>query len=198
MLLAWSPYIFLVIFVLILNGDQIAIPKPYRFSLAHVDAGRFEGVPEPCQQHVWMAGIGRSGLSHSSCGEGGFSVRRQIHLQSVDASGTAALFAVFASAIVLRVSPRRLAHWTWVTMKQLALPTLTIVSVLGLAYLMNYSGATGTLGLMFAATGAVVPLLQRDAGLGRRVPDRQRHVRQRAVRKFASGDGEQAWASIRR
>ena len=31
LLLAWSPYIFLVVFVLILNGDQIALPKPYDF-----------------------------------------------------------------------------------------------------------------------------------------------------------------------
>ena len=34
---------------------------------------------------------------------------------------------------------------------------LTIASVVGLAYLMNYSGATGTLGLAIAGTGAVFP-----------------------------------------
>jgi lactate permease len=34
---------------------------------------------------------------------------------------------------------------------------LTIASVVGLAYLMNYSGATGTLGLAFAGTGVMFP-----------------------------------------
>jgi lactate permease len=80
------------------------------------------------------------------------------------ASGTAALYAVFASALLLRVSPANLARWTWVTIKQLALPTLTIVSVLGLAYLMNYSGATATLGLTFAATGASFPFFSSLLG----------------------------------
>jgi lactate permease len=39
------------------------------------------------------------------------------------------------------------------TAKQLAFPMLTIASMLALAYLMNYSGMTTTLGLAFAATG---------------------------------------------
>jgi lactate permease len=60
---------------------------------------------------------------------------------------------VFASAIVLRFSPRRLAGLIASTARQLALPLVTIASVLGLAFLMNYSGATATLGMAFATTG---------------------------------------------
>jgi lactate permease len=37
------------------------------------------------------------------------------------------------------------------------LAEITIAVVLGLAFLMNYSGATGTLGLAFAATGKLFP-----------------------------------------
>ncbi len=36
-------------------------------------------------------------------------------------------------------------------------PVVTIASMLGLAFVMNYSGATGTLGLAFSATGALFP-----------------------------------------
>ncbi|RPI15152.1 MAG: L-lactate permease, partial [Acidobacteriales bacterium] len=43
------------------------------------------------------------------------------------------------------------------TAKQLFLSELTIASVLALAYLMNYCGATATLGLAFAATGVLFP-----------------------------------------
>ena len=39
------------------------------------------------------------------------------------------------------------------TFKQLKFAMLTIASMLGLAYLMNYSGMTSTLGLALATTG---------------------------------------------
>ena len=85
-------------------------------------------------------------------------------LNWLSASGTACLFAVIASAIVLRVSPGKLLYWTWLTARQLALPMLTIASVVGLAFLMNYSGATATLGLAFAATGAAFPFFSSFLG----------------------------------
>ena len=50
------------------------------------------------------------------------------------------------------------------TAKQLALPELTIAATVGLAFLMNYSGATATLGLAFAATGAAFPFFSSFLG----------------------------------
>ena len=41
---------------------------------------------------------------------------------------------------------------------------LTIAAVVGLAFLMNYSGATATLGLAFAATGALFPFFSALLG----------------------------------
>jgi L-lactate transport len=75
----------------------------------------------------------------------------------LSASGTACLFAAIFSAILLRMPPRKFAQVFWKTVKQLALPELTIAAVLALAFLMNYSGATATLGLASAATGALFP-----------------------------------------
>jgi lactate permease len=46
----------------------------------------------------------------------------------------------------------------------LALAELTFAAVLGLAFLMNYSGATATLGLAFAATGALFPFFSALLG----------------------------------
>ena len=82
----------------------------------------------------------------------------------LSASGTSCLFAVFASAVVLRVSPVRLAQLTWATAKQLALPLVTIASVVALAFIMNYSGQTATLGLVVAATGAAFPFFSTLLG----------------------------------
>lgn len=80
------------------------------------------------------------------------------------ASGTSCLFAVFASSIVLRVSPSRLASITRATAKQMVLPMVTICSVLALAFLMNYSGETATLGLAFSATGGLFPFFSALLG----------------------------------
>ena len=55
---------------------------------------------------------------------------------------------------------RALGH----TARQLALALLTLAAVLGLAFLMNYSGATATLGLAFAATGALFPFFSALLG----------------------------------
>ena len=49
-------------------------------------------------------------------------------------------------------------------MRQLLLAELTIASVLALAFLMNYSGATATLGLAFAATGVLFPFFSALLG----------------------------------
>jgi lactate permease len=46
----------------------------------------------------------------------------------------------------------------------LALAELTLASVVGLAFLMNYSGATATLGLAFATTGVMFPFFSALLG----------------------------------
>jgi lactate permease len=48
--------------------------------------------------------------------------------------------------------------------RQLALAEMTIAATLALAYLMNYSGATATLGLAFAATGILFPFFSSLLG----------------------------------
>ncbi len=78
-------------------------------------------------------------------------------LNILSASGTACLFAVLASAMALRVPPGRFTAILVSTARQLALPMLTIAAVLALAFVMNYSGATTSLGLAFAATGLMFP-----------------------------------------
>jgi lactate permease len=85
-------------------------------------------------------------------------------LNWLSASGTACLFAILATAIVLRVSPGRLAKIYVGTFKQLKFALLTIASMLGLAYLMNYSGMTSTLGLALATTGVLFPFFSAVVG----------------------------------
>jgi lactate permease len=82
----------------------------------------------------------------------------------LSAPGTACLFAAILSAIVLRMPAARFARVFLSTVRQLLLAELTIASVLALAFLMNYSGATATLGLAFAATGVFFPFFSALLG----------------------------------
>jgi L-lactate transport len=144
--LAWTPYAWLVVFVLLwgnpsvkalLNRSTVVFNWPGLHNLVQ----RIPPItPQPSPY----------GASYT--------------FNWLSASGTACLFAVIASAVVLRVSPAKLGYWIWITAKQLALPMLTIATTVGLAFLMNYSGATATLGLAFAATGAAFPFFSSFLG----------------------------------
>jgi len=78
--------------------------------------------------------------------------------------GTACMIATLLSVAFLRMSPSRFGRVLLVVMKQLALPTATVSSVLAIAFLMNYCGATATLGLAFAATGRLFPFFSALLG----------------------------------
>ena len=80
------------------------------------------------------------------------------------ASGTACFLAAVAAALLLRVTPKQFGNVYLATFKQLRLPMVTIASMLGLAYLMNYSGMTSTLGLALAATGWAFPFFSAVLG----------------------------------
>jgi L-lactate transport len=82
----------------------------------------------------------------------------------LSAPGTACLFAAICSALALRMRPAEFMRVLIATARQLLLAELTIAAVLALAFLMNYSGATGTLGLAFAATGALFPFFSAFLG----------------------------------
>ncbi len=82
----------------------------------------------------------------------------------LSAAGTACFMASVLTALILRVSPRQFARTYRTTFQQLALPMVTISCMLALAYLMNYSGMTSTLGLALAATGKVFPFFSATLG----------------------------------
>jgi L-lactate transport len=145
-LLAWSPYLFLVVFVLIwgypdtkaiLAQTTIRIPWPGLHNLI-TRMPPVVGAASPyaaVYNFEWLA-----------------------------AAGTACALATIAAAFTLRVSVGMYLGLLGKVAKQLAFSIFTIACVLGLAYLMNYSGATVTLGLAFAATGVLFPFFSALLG----------------------------------
>ncbi|KXG43376.1 L-lactate permease, partial [Tepidibacillus decaturensis] len=73
------------------------------------------------------------------------------------AAGTAILFAALVSKFVVGM---KFGDWIKTfgeTVKELIFPLITIASVLGLAYVYNYSGMSATLGLALSKTGHLFP-----------------------------------------
>ena len=75
----------------------------------------------------------------------------------LSAAGTALLFASIFSSMVLGVGPSRYFSILGRTFSQLKKPLITIPCVLGLAYIMNFSGMSATMGLFLAGTGSLFP-----------------------------------------
>src|SRR6185369_12371004 len=145
-LVAWAPYALLVVFVLLWSYAPIkakldSVNIPVLWPGLHNTIQRMP--PVVAKPAGYPASYNFTWLS---------------------ASGTACLFASFLAAIIAGLKPRQFAGVIAHTAKQLALAELTLAAVLGLAMLMNYSGATATLGLAFSATGAFSPFFSALLG----------------------------------
>jgi len=143
---AWMPYVLLVVFVLAWGIDPIkswlaSFNLPINWPGLHNTILRMPPVaakPSPygaVYNFTWLS-----------------------------ASGTACLFAAIAAAIVAGLKPGQFLTALGHTAKQLAKAELTLAAVLALAFVMNYSGSTATLGLAFAATGAMFPFFSALLG----------------------------------
>jgi lactate permease len=146
LLSAWGPYGLLVIFVLLwgykplqahLNSASLTLPWPWLHNT-------IERMPPAVGKPAPYAAV--------------------FNFNWLSASGTACLFAALASAAWVGMRPGQLARVFAHTVRQLFLAEVTLATVLGLAFLMNYCGATATLGLAFAATGALFPFFSSLLG----------------------------------
>ncbi|MDT8397612.1 MAG: L-lactate permease [Pseudomonadales bacterium] len=145
-LMAWSPYLLLVFFVLLwgsgvigttLNDATLMIEWPGLHNAIQ------RGAPVVASPEPYAAVFTFNWLS---------------------AAGTACALATIVAAFMLKFSVGAYLRLLGSVTVQLAFSLLTIAAVLGLAFLMNYSGATVTLGLAFAATGALFPYFSAMLG----------------------------------
>jgi lactate permease len=80
------------------------------------------------------------------------------------ANGTAILLAAIVTALLVRVSVATFVDCIRETIRQCWLAVITVMLIIGLAYLMNYSGLAYTLGLGAASTGQLFVLLSPFLG----------------------------------
>jgi L-lactate transport len=169
--LAWSPYLFLVFFVLLWGLSGNAIIKnalrttPLAFLATIFDAvSKFLGSTTVVFQ--WPAlGGNVIQVPPVAATPAPYPVDQTAYtFNFLSASGTACLMASLASMLILRLSPTRYGRILLRTGKDLFPSMVTIASVLGLAFVLNFCGATATMGLAFAATGVLFPFFSALLG----------------------------------
>ncbi len=80
------------------------------------------------------------------------------------AAGTVVLFASIIAGFAMGAGPGTMLRVYGRSVNQLKLAILTIAMILAVAFVMNYSGATSTLGLAFAGTGLLFPFFSAFIG----------------------------------
>ncbi|MGH9240601.1 MAG: L-lactate permease [Vicinamibacterales bacterium] len=164
--MAWAPYLLLVVFVLAWGERSI---KPTINELGNslipatlpTIAGSADGM---VATRLTVPGLHNQITRVEPVVPKPTPYAAPYELNWLSASGTACFLAILATALVLRVRPRQVVKTYVDTFKQLKFAILTIASMLGLAYLMNYSGMTSTLGLAMAASGSLFPFFSAMVG----------------------------------
>jgi len=159
--MAWLPYLLLVVFVLAWGEPSIK---------SRIDAWTHSVLPDASFKSATVInGLNVPGLHNLITRVPPVTPKPAPYaavftFNWLSASGTACLLAILASALCLRVSPGRVAKLYAATFRQMSFAILTIALMLALAYLMNYSGMTSTLGLALAATGGAFPFFSAMVG----------------------------------
>ncbi len=144
--LAWMPYALLVIFVLawgyppftaILNRASIAFPWPGLHN-----------------EILRMPPVVRAPAKYAAI----------FNFNWLSASGTSCMCASLLAAAFSGMKPRAFGGIILSVARKLIGPTVTVAAMLAMAFVMNYSGATGTLGLAFSATGRAFPFFSPIMG----------------------------------
>jgi lactate permease len=143
---AWSPYLLLVVFILLWSVGGVKallVQAAFAFPWPGLHNAVIQNAPVVAHPQPYAA------------------IYRFRYLAE---AGTACAVATFASALLLGVKPGRFVRLAAESAEQLKLPFVSIVAVLALAFVMNYCGATATLGLAFAATGRAFPFFSALLG----------------------------------
>ncbi|UJX40209.1 lactate permease LctP family transporter [Desulfovibrio sp. JY] len=144
---AWSPYIVLAIMVFLWGLDPVKVLlKPFGFTFQWPDLHNMVIKTAP----IVTANTPYGAVFNVNIGS---------------AAGTAILIAGLIAVLFMpNYGYGKAIACFFRTIKQLRYPILTIALILGLAYIMNYSGMSSSMGLAFTATGALFPFFSPILG----------------------------------
>jgi lactate permease len=132
---AWTPFLLLIVFI---------------------TNWAFSGTKALLERYTVIIPFGP--LNHS-ISVGGHLLSINYEFAWLQAAGTSIFLAAILSAILMRMPFKQVLRVAGQTINELKRPILTIASIVGFAYVANYSGMSATLSRALSNTGKVFPLV---------------------------------------
>jgi lactate permease len=140
------------------RGDIFRAYAPYIIIIAVLSIAQIPSIKSKLAESPWTTTFDWPGLDVRT--PTGDAVSSQtFNFNWLPAAGTLLLISALITMAVLRLAPARALRVLGATVDQLKWAILTVMSVLALAYVMNQSGQTITLGLWAAGAGSFFAFL---------------------------------------
>ena len=144
-------------------GDVVRAYSPYLIVIAVLAIAQIPAIKDTLAESPWTTTFQWPGLDVvTPDGEPLTSLTYNVNW--LPAAGTLLLISGLLTMVVLKVSPGRSIRVFGASVNQLKWAILTVASVLALAYVMNQSGQTITLGLWAAGAGSAFAFLSAMIG----------------------------------
>jgi lactate permease len=144
-------------------GEVIRAYAPYAIIIAVFSISQIPAVKDALAESPWTTTFQWPGLDVNNP-DGEPLTSMTFNFNWLPAAGTLMLLSGFITMAVLRINVGRAFRVLGATVDQLKWAILTVAAVLGLAYVMNQSGQTITLGLWAAGAGGFFAFLSAMIG----------------------------------
>ncbi len=145
------------------RADVARAYAPYAVIIAIFSITNITAVKEFLAEEPWTYSFAWPGLDvFNTAGEA--VTTTTFVFNWLPAAGTLMVIAGLITSAILRISPSTMARTYASTYVELRSAIITVMAVLGLAYVMNLSGQTGSLGAWLAGAGAAFAILSPILG----------------------------------
>jgi len=144
------------------RGDVLRAYAPYLVIIVIFSLTNIPAVVDYLAKAPWTYLFDWPGLDILN--EAGDPVATQFKFNWLPAAGTLLIIAGLITMVILKVSPARALKTYVATLVELHSAIITVMAVLGLAYVMNLSGQTTSLGVWLAGSGGAFALISPILG----------------------------------
>jgi lactate permease len=144
------------------RGDVLRAYAPYLVIIVIFSITNIPAVVDFLAKEPWTYLFDWPGLDITN--SAGDPVVTQFKFNWLPAAGTMLIIAGLISMVILKVKPRRALKTYGETYVELSSAIITVMAVLALAYVMNLSGQTASLGVWLAGTGSAFALISPILG----------------------------------
>ena len=145
------------------TADVVRAYAPYLVIIAIFSLTNITAVKDALAKEPWTFSFDWPGLDVSNTA-GDPVTTTTFLLNWLPAAGTLMIIAGLITSVILRVSPSTMARTYVGTYVELRTAIITVMAVLGLAYVMNLSGQTGSMGAWLAGAGGAFAILSPILG----------------------------------